>query len=241
MAIKGIFFDAADVFYRRPEPTIEYVLNLLEEKGLSTELSAEDRVHQRALRSRANSGYLSPDEYWDQFLLMHGVAVPEERKTLVGQIIAYSNDVLPIPGGKEALAGLKQRGFILGIVTDTIYPIEWKMRWLDKVGVAEFLDVVACSTVLGMHKPDPAMYLNALQQAHLAPSESAFVGHDAGELEGARKAGIATVAVNYDPHAEADYYCESLLDLLNVPVFQEAGESSANRTNLSGRIIHRVR
>jgi len=223
MTIKGIFFDAADVFYRRPQPTAKYVSNLLKEKGLSTGLSVEDQMRQKARRSQANSGHLSPDEYWDQFLLVHGVAIPEQRKTLVGQIIDYSNNVLPIPGGREALAGLKRRGFVLGIVTDTMYPIEWKMRWLNKVGVAEFIDVVACSTVLGAHKPDPAMYLNALQQAHLTPSESAFVGHDAGELEGAHKAGIATVAVNYDPDAKAGYYCESLLDLLNVPIFQKAG------------------
>jgi HAD superfamily hydrolase (TIGR01509 family) len=220
MPIKGIFFDAADVFYRRPEPTNQYVSNLLKGKGLSTELSLEDRMRQKALRSQANSGQLSPDEYWDRFLLMHGVALPEERRTLVGKIKDYSNHVLPIPGGREALAGLRQRGFVLGIVTDTMYPIEWKMRWLEKVGVAEFIDVVACSTVLGTHKPDPAIYLNAVQQAHLTPGDSAFVGHDAEELEGARQAGIVTVAVNYAPGTQADYYAPSLVGLLSLPIFE---------------------
>ena len=220
MAIKGIFFDAADVFYYRPVSAHDYALDRLKQEGYATELSVEDQMRQKTLCSQANSGHLSPDEYWGQFFLMHGVAVPEERRTLVGQIIDYSNNVLAIPGGKETLAGLKQRGFVLGIVTDTMYPVEWKMRWLDKVGVAEFIDVVACSTVLGVHKPDPAMYLNALQQAHLTPSESAFVGHDASELEGACKAGMTTVAVNYDPGTKADYYARSLVDLLNVPIFK---------------------
>ncbi len=220
MAIKGVFFDAAGVFYYRPMSTHDYALNFLKQGGYATELSMEQRMRQRALRSQANSGHVSPDEYWDQFLLMYGVAAPEERRTLVGKINDYSNHVLPIPGGREALAGLKQRGFVLGIVTDTMYPIEWKMRWLDKVGVAEFIDVVACSTVLGVHKPDPAIYLNALQQARLTPSESAFVGHDAEELEGAHKAGIATVAVNYDAGTKADYYARSLVGLLDVPIFK---------------------
>ncbi len=92
MAIKGIFFDAGDVLYLRPEPTIDYVSNLLKEKGLSAELPGEGQVRQKALRSRASNGYLSPDEYWDQFLLMHGAAIPEERRTLIGQIIDYSNN-----------------------------------------------------------------------------------------------------------------------------------------------------
>jgi putative hydrolase of the HAD superfamily len=222
VTIKGIFFDAADVLYRRPEPTSTYVSHLLEERGLSTELAEQDRMRQKALRSQAKRGQLSPDEYWDQALLLHGVAAPAERRALVDQINDYSDQVLPIPGSREALAGLKQRGFILGIVTDTIYPIERKKRWLDTVGVVEFIDVLACSTDLGMHKPDPAVYLDALRQVHLTPSESAFVGHDARELEGAHRAGMATVAVNYEPGAKADYYAPSLVGLLKVPIFGTA-------------------
>ena len=222
MSVKGIFFDAAGVLYHRPESTGAYVANLLGEKGLSTELSAPDRARQEVLRSDANEGRLSPTEYWDQVLQMYGVAHPAERKWLVARIDDYADNVLPLPGGREALAGLKQRGFVLGIITDTIYPIGRKMRWLNQVGVAEFIDPVACSTVVGAHKPDPAIYLNALKQAHLAPGESAFVGHAADELEGARRAGLATVAVLYEPGARADFYAESLLDLLNLPIFCQA-------------------
>jgi FMN phosphatase YigB (HAD superfamily) len=222
MAIKGVFFDAAGVLYNRPVSTRAYALSLFKQEGSVTELSAQDRARQQALRSQANRGQLSPDEYWDQFLLMHGVTSPEERGILVGKINDYSDNVLPIPGGREALLGLKQRGFVLGIVTDTMYPLEWKMRWLNTVGVAEFMDVITCSTVLGAHKPDPAMYLNALQQAGLTPDQSAFVGHDAEELRGAHKAGIATVAVNYEPGTIADYYAHSLMDLLDVPIFNKS-------------------
>jgi putative hydrolase of the HAD superfamily len=221
VTIRGIFFDAAGVLYRRPESTHLYVAKLLRERGFDPELSMEGQAHQRALRAKADRGHLSPDKYWDQVLLMYGVTGQEERKALIGKLIDYSNNVLPIPGGREALAGLKRRGFVLGIVTDTMYPLETKMRWLATVGVAEFIDVIACSTVLGTHKPDPAMYLSALQQASLTPNEAAFVGHAADELEGAHNAGMATVAVHHDAGATADYYAESLADLLNVPIFKE--------------------
>jgi FMN phosphatase YigB (HAD superfamily) len=75
---------------------------------------------------------------------------------------------------------------------------------------------MVCSTVLGVHKLDLTMYYNAVQQAHLTLGESAFFDHTTLELVGARLAGIMTVAVDYDPDAKADYYCQSLLDLLNV-------------------------
>ena len=70
-----------------------------------------------------------------------------------------------------------------------------------------------------MHKPEPAIYLHAVEQAHLTPDESAFVGHAADELEGAHRAGLVVVAVHYDPDARADYYAETLMDLLALPIF----------------------
>jgi len=219
MTIRGILFDAAGVFYRRPEATSAYVANLLKARGLAMDLPAEERLRQKKLRSQANMGQLSPDQYWGELLLMFGIADPEERQALVDQIHGHSDNVLPIPGGREALVGLKKRGFLLGIVTDTIYPIERKMGWLEQVGVAEFIDIVSCSTVVGAHKPEPAIYLDALRQAGLAPDEAAFVGHDADELDGAHRAGMATVAVHHEPGARADYYAQSLVDLLNIPIF----------------------
>ncbi len=220
MAIRGVFFDAAGVFYYRPISTDEYALKVLRERGYARELRGDDLARHKALRSQANRGRLDPVHFWDEVLLMHGVQDPAERKALVGAITDHSDQVLPIPGGREALAGLRQRGFILGIVTDTIYPLDVKMRWLEHVGVAEYIDVVACSSELGEHKPEPALYLDAIRQAGLTPGESAFVGHDAGELAGARATGMATVAVNCDPGTEADYYAESLPDLLNLPIFR---------------------
>jgi HAD superfamily hydrolase (TIGR01509 family) len=227
VAIRGIFFDAAGVFYRRPQPTDAYALSLLKERGYTTELSAPDQVRLKALRSQADSGQVSSDEYWDRLLEMHGVGDPLERQSLLARIHAHHDNVLAIPGGREAVAELKRRGFLVGIITDTMHPIERKMQWVDKVGVAEFVDVVTCSTSLGVHKPAPIAYLHALDQAHLSPGEAAFVGHAADELEGARRVGMATVAVNYGADAVADYYAGSLLDLLNLPIF--AGRTPIKR------------
>jgi len=64
------------------------------------------------------------------------------------------------------------------------------------------------------------VYSYAIQQAKLTPAETAFVGHLGVELEGARKAGMTTIAIFNDKDAIADYFCESLLDLPTLPIFQ---------------------
>jgi putative hydrolase of the HAD superfamily len=77
---------------------------------------------------------------------------------------------------------------------------------------------VACSTAVGTRKPARAIYQHALDALGLPPGDVAFVGHDARELDGARRVGLTTVAVNYDPDAQADYVLEALLDLLGLPI-----------------------
>lgn len=224
--IKAIFFDAAGILYTRGGHTEEFALNLLEDEGFNTALPSDKMAIQLSMKSQANQGAVGHDVYWDQFLLMRGVDDPQLRKEFASRIINYSNDILPITGAREALMALKERGFLLGIITDTMYPVEWKMRRLEKAGVAEFIDIVACSTDLGAHKPDPAVYAYAIQQAKLAQNESVFVGHLGIELEGAHKAGMVTVAIDHDPDARADYYCKSLLEMLDISLLQRKSVES---------------
>lgn len=228
MTIKGIFFDAAGVLYTRSGPTEGYALDLARAAGASGELSRGQSAQKRAWRLRANIGEMSADEYWDNVLRLYGVESTQVRQTLVPQINEFSNRVTPLPGAVEALAELKQRGFYLGIITDTMYPVEVKKQWLASVGVAPYVDALTCSTVLHARKPEPAMYLQALQQAGLKPEEAAFVGHAADELEGAGKVGLVTVAVNYETGTTADYYAPSALGLLDLPIFQipQAGRAA---------------
>jgi FMN phosphatase YigB (HAD superfamily) len=217
--IKGIFFDAAGVLYRRSAPTANYALQLLKQAAYHGEIKESENQHLEMMRANSSQGLASYEAYWYQFLLFHGVANSEMRREMISKITAFSNDVQPVEGCKEALTILKERHYLLGIISDTIYPLEWKMKRLAKAGVADLLDVVACSTDMGIHKPAPAFYHYAMQQAHLSPDDSAFVGHDAKELRGARRAGMMTVAINNDEKARADHFCKEMMELVSIPEF----------------------
>jgi putative hydrolase of the HAD superfamily len=231
--IRAIFFDAAGVFYDRKQTSEEYATQLLAQLGYAAELDANARAQQSEMRVKATEGRISHSTYWDQVLALHSVTNIQLRTNLREKILAHTHEVFGYQGAREAMAELKARGFILGLVTDTIYPLEWKMAWLAKAGVAEFVDVISCSTVTHSHKPEPEMYMNALRQAKLEPSEAAFVGHDARELDGAKRAGMTTVAVNYEANARADYYARSLMDLLNLPIFLKPSPNEATQAILN--------
>lgn len=218
--IKGIFFDAAGIFYRREEPVMHYAQQLVRGLGLSAETSADDAARLEELKEQAADGWISAQTYWDEFLKMRAVADPAKRAELLSKILQQANKVVGQPGARETVKTLKERGFILGIITSTMYPLEWKMAWLKTAGVAEFMDVIASSATLRARKPHPSIYWVALNQAGLTAREAAFVGEGAKELGGARRVGMVTVAALYNSDAEADYYARTLPDLLNVPVFQ---------------------
>jgi putative hydrolase of the HAD superfamily len=123
-----------------------------------------------------------------------------------------------MPGAVETVAALRARGLRLGIVTDTMYPLDWKMAWLAQAGMDGCFDAVACSTAVGSRKPAPAIYHHALDRLGVPAGDTAFVGHDTRELDGARRVGLTTVAVNHDADARADYVLGTLTDLLELPI-----------------------
>ena len=174
--IRGIFFDAADVFYRRDESTTAYARRLLAGGGYATQIAPEAADRLEELHLQASRGVIGHEEFWHAFLQAHGVPVGEDRVALVQQIGAQTMVVQPIPGARESVGRLKARGFLIGIVTDTIYPLTWKMNWLEQAGVADFVDVITCSSESGLKKPDPAIYLDAVRKAGLSPAESRLCG-----------------------------------------------------------------
>lgn len=217
--IRGVLFDAAGVLYDRKVPTGKYAVRLLAERGHDREPTEAERASLRATQARASTGQIDAGDYWDEFLRVRGVTSAHERKELTRLVMEQTNQVHGLPGARDTLAALKRRGLVVGIITDTIYPVDWKMQWLAKAGVADLIDVVTCSRVARVQKPDPAIYMKALRQAGLAPDEAVFVGHDGREIDGARAVGMITVAVHHEPSVWADYYIEALPDLLELPLF----------------------
>jgi len=208
--VRAIFFDASGVLYDRRGSTAELLARLLGERGYRAELDAPAHAERARLNGLAKTGGIDARELWDRVLRLHGVESEVERRELIGHVFEAAHEVFALPGVPDALIELDRRGLALGVISDTIYPESWKRRWLAVVGVLDILDVVVCSNVVGARKPDPAIYRAALDRAEVPASESAFVGHDARELEGALAVGMLTVGIGA---GGGDHRLDSLGDL----------------------------
>lgn len=117
--------------------------------------------------------------------------VAKEQATYIGPYQVYP-DAIP------TLQALKGK-YKLGIISDTWPSIVPRM---EAYGLREFFGCVTYSYTLGVYKPHPKMYADALGKMGLPPEQTVFVDDFTGNLEGARAAGIQPVLIQAKPGAQ---------------------------------------
>jgi putative hydrolase of the HAD superfamily len=218
----AVFFDAEGVLYYR-EGKNRRLGAFLEKNRLKLPeadalKSATEEAHERALR-----GQISQFDFEEAVLAACGVSGPVLQAEGHAILRQEHEAICLFPHVSETLLALKQRGFKLGVITDSAVPKSVKLAWLKSAGLGISWDAYANSMDLGVRKPHERMYQAAMQQAGVTPADSAFVGHAAHELQGARAAGMHAIAFQHDPGAIADTYIDLLKDLLDLPFLRMAG------------------
>ena len=110
---------------------------------------------------------------------------------------------VPYPGITEVLATLN-RTHRLGIISDTWPSIE---QQLEYIGVSRYLSFCTFSCYVGVFKPDPEIYRDALEKCGVPAEETVFIDDSLRNLQGAAELGITPVLIAANPgsDAETDY------------------------------------
>jgi HAD superfamily hydrolase (TIGR01509 family) len=177
------------------------------------------------LLTRQRRGDSSIDEAVRGFVAAHGVApnesyVEEFQQTAVALV---DDLVVPLPGVGRTLAGLRERGVRMAVLTNGWNPLQ-----LRKAERAGFSGTVLVSSVIGVEKPAPGAFGMLLGALGTPPQTSWYVGDDPrGDVEGARGAGMQTVWIDWErkvyptdvrPPDHTIHAFDELLDLLPAPV-----------------------
>jgi HAD superfamily hydrolase (TIGR01549 family) len=104
-----------------------------------------------------------------------------------------------VDGGREVIEEILRRGYVLGIISNLIGTREIP-EWLEAENFTPYFKVVVLSSVLGIRKPDPAIYLEAVRRAGVEPGKCAYVGDNLKrDVTGARAAGFGMVVIMISP------------------------------------------
>jgi len=187
--IRGVIFDFGNVICSFD---VEIFLSKLHEwSGLDVE-TLRDRVYGSRLHSRYERGEISSKEFHREVVRRIGVDVPVE-------VLAdgFSDIFTPLESTHGLIRTLKGK-VRLGLLSNTN---EWHfLRHIRKVPVFPLFDAVTLSFEVGVLKPEPEIYLDALRKLSLPPEECVFIDDIGRYAEGASALGIR--GIRYTGHAE---------------------------------------
>ena len=229
--IHAILFDAGDILYSKPSRQQAFDAFLLS-RGYAASKNPDPIA--KEMRLKAHAGQMSELEFFERLMAHHGVNHPTDVEDGIKLLHAEQRKVVFFDGVADTLFELKRQGFKLGIVTNTYNSQQEKYKWFAPLGIDKVWDTYANSCDLKIIKPDPAIYMAALDPIGVHPQNAAFVGHAKKELDGAKALDITTIRFNPDPDCvEADFTANSFRDILDLSsIVESANTMSANKPSI---------
>jgi len=134
---------------------------------------------------------------------------------------SYSKHSLPYPDTTSVLKRLRQRGYKLGLVSDTDGSLGVKLHRINILSFRELLSVVIIAGEDTVElKPNPIPFLKASRLLGVSNEATVFVGDKPfTDIAGAKEAGMKTIHVwrrKWNSDVRADLTVRSLTDLLPV-------------------------
>jgi len=139
------------------------------------------------------------------------------------------------PDVKDTVIELHRRGYVLGIIANTITETEIP-DWIVEDGLTGYFQEVVLSSKVGFRKPLPDIYWEASNRIGVPPERCVYVGDNpVRDVEGARKAGYGMMIVLYEPATfknepqsgeySADHTIQNLSELLDIFPARELANS----------------
>ena len=122
------------------------------------------------------------------------------EESMPGKHLWEAEALQKLPHLDEVLAELKQRGFKLGVITNTVTSREEHVRIaLRKIDCEQYFDVVITSVDMGCNKPDEKIFSTALKRLGVKPEEAVMVGDRIEtDIAGGNRIGIKTVLFRWN-------------------------------------------
>jgi putative hydrolase of the HAD superfamily len=175
-----------------------------------------------------NRTQLSEAEIWTKWILPD---LPREQIEPVATdlMLAWkerNGRVVPNPGAGETIHALKQRGYRLGVISNSTSTLDIP-RSLETFGWKEYFEVVVLSSELKIRKPAPEPFLEAARRMSLPPARCAYLGNRISkDIAGCQRAGFAlgivlepadgTHSDELDQTIKPDIAIKSLTELLDI-------------------------
>ena len=206
--IKAIFFDFYNTLVRF-WPPLDQIQQascrelgfVLSEEGINYGYSVADvyfnsENENKPLAGRTEVERLDFFSRYEQILLENaGLSVSLDLARQIWQIaISVPKDFILFPDSLPTLKGLSSQGYRLGVISNLRRDMDLLCQ---NLGLAPYLEFCLTSADVGVEKPDPAIFIAALERIGVNPAEAIHVGDQPrSDAVGARAVGIHPVLLD---------------------------------------------
>jgi HAD superfamily hydrolase (TIGR01549 family) len=126
----------------------------------------------------------------------HAVTLDEAALRMAAHMYArpMRDGLSAMPAAVETLATLREQGYRIGLISNTIWPAELHMEDLASLGILPYLEHLDFSGELGFWKPSTQIFMHTLTKLDVAPGQAIFVGDNPREdVLGAQAVGMRAI------------------------------------------------
>jgi putative hydrolase of the HAD superfamily len=168
-SIKAVIFDVGGVLDRAGDPTAEEASR----QRLAAELGLElDEMWRRFYQSDpwylARIGEIDDAEFWNRNLVPLGIVDPTQQAAFSERLFEFKEVTPAMRGLLEDLHGRVK----LGIISNASDTLEIGLE--ERYRITHYFDVIINSARVGFAKPEPEIYVLALDRLEVAPEEAVF-------------------------------------------------------------------
>lgn len=217
MTIAAVLLDVGGVFHLPDHDIMKGALALA---GFDVDINVLDRAHYTGATELTTDypGDIPWGEMWPRYVRTYAIiaGVPDDLlDDAVDHLSATFSTAGPwvriVPGCREGLADLASTGVRLGVVSNADGTTAERLAAAELLqvgpGLGIAIETLIDSGVVGVMKPDPAIFRIALDALKIEPDDCIYVGDMPGiDVVGARRAGIRPVVMDpYELQLDADY------------------------------------
>ncbi|MBM3119313.1 MAG: HAD-IA family hydrolase [Chloroflexi bacterium] len=229
--IKAVFFDFYNTLATHHPPREEAWINACREFGIKVaaralfqSLPAADK-YWRDENSRSPIDKKTPEEKIDFYaeyggMILRGAGAEVSRDTalqIMAKLRQYNwtykvyDDTLP------TLNGLKNRGLILGMISNVVQDME---SVYTELGLQPYLAFKVTSSEVGCDKPQPEIFQAALKKAGIKSEEALYVGDQYDlDIVGARGVGMKAILVDRNDYFPDITDCPRIRSLIDIVAY----------------------
>ena len=221
MKYKAIFFDRDGTLTYFDESKEKWRDNIIEEwSGKTFELPYEKMMKLFNMASEGKKPWYKTldDErnffkrYYKFLLVEEGVVVNiEERAEILFNELWCNGDRKLFPETIEVLEYFKNKGYKMGVISDTSPSLEYT---LQQLGIAKYFTSFTASSLVGAGKPSPIIFNAALTAQGVTAEESIYVDDYKPEADGAREQGFTSFWLDRDGSNDNKWKITNLKQLI---------------------------